>query len=158
MEPLEPAPPTGRPQLITNLGILTFINTGFFVLVYGMGVLGMAGVQSMPRDEFDSIVQPQLDRYFSGPQMEDALLMMDVVYQHGFALMGILFLRTLLRLAGALGMWRGRMWGFYLYAFAQLASIFAPHLILPWKFLGLGGPLVAVAMTALYGTQRRFLS
>lgn len=158
MEPFEPAPPPGRPQLITNLGVLSFVNTGFFLFVYGIGVLGMSGIQRIPREEFDALVQPQLDRYFSGPQMDDAVLMMDVVYQHGFALMGVLFLRTLFRLAGALGMWRGRLWGFHLYAFAQLAGIFAPHLFMPWKFLGLGGPLIAVAMTALYGTQRRFLT
>jgi len=158
MEPLQPAQAPLRPQLITNLGILSFINTGLFLFIYAMGMLGMAGVQSLTREEFDALMQPQLDLYFSGPGMEQMEEMMGLMYEHGLGLAAILFLRTALRLTGVLGMWRGRMWGFHIYAVAQLAGIFAPHLFLPWKFLGFGGPLLAVAMTAVYGTQRRFLS
>jgi hypothetical protein len=55
-------------------------------------------------------------------------------------------------------MWRGKAVGFQLYAGAQLIGIFAPHLILPWAYLGVGGPLLAVGMTALYGTKLKRLS
>jgi hypothetical protein len=158
MEPLLPAPAPLRPQLITDLGVLSFINTGLFLLLYGLCMLVIPMIQSLPREEFDAQFAPLLNANFEGAELEDMRAFLDVMYEHGAGLMFILFLRTGLRLTGVLGMWRGRMWGFHVYAAAQLTGIFAPHLFLPWKFMGIGGPLLAVAMTAVYGTQRRFLS
>jgi hypothetical protein len=48
---------TKRPDLITALGILTFINTGFFILIYGIGLLGMLGVSQMPVEDVLRIVE-----------------------------------------------------------------------------------------------------
>lgn len=145
-----------RPGLLSALGALTFINAGFFTVLYTIGVLGMMAVQRMPLDEvmalFDDARQAMGD---AGAEQLDAVV--PVLHAHGAALMGILLLRTVLRLIGAIGMWRGMRKGFYLYAAAQLLGIFAPHLFLPWSMLGVFGPLLAVGMTAAYGSQlKRF--
>jgi hypothetical protein len=39
---------TKRPDLISVLGILTFINTGLFILIYLLGMLGMTAVGRLP--------------------------------------------------------------------------------------------------------------
>lgn len=147
---------TKRPGLISALGALTFINAGAFTLVYALGVLGMLAMQQMPLDEvvklFDDARATLGD---DGAEQLDVLV--PVLHAHGAALMGILLARTVLRLIGAIGMWRGRRSGFHLYAAAQLLGIFAPHIFLPWSLLGVFGPLMAVGMTAAYGSQlRRF--
>lgn len=147
---------TQRPGLLSTLGVLTFINTGLFTLFYALGVLGMVAMQQMPLDEvmklFDDARAAMGD---AGAEQLDAVV--PVLHAHGAALMGILLLRTVLRLIGAIAMWRGRRSGFHLYAAAQLLGIFAPHLFLPWSMLGVFGPLMAVGMTAAYGSQlKRF--
>lgn len=145
-----------RPGLIAGLGIATFINTGLFTLIYGLGVLGILAVQQMPFDEFNALFDDA--RAMLGDEDPDRFdTMVAILHAHGSALMGVFFLRTVLRLVGAIGMWRGRRNGFYVYAAAQLLGIFAPHLFLPWSMLGDFGPLMAVGMTAAYGSQlKRF--
>jgi hypothetical protein len=144
---------TKRPDVINVLGLLTFANTGLFILVYGISMLGMIGVQQMPLSEFNAFFQEGAMKML--PEQDRAMLdvLVPVLHRHGAALMGIYLLRTVLRLAGAIGIWRGRKKGFYLYAGAQLLGIFAPHIFLPWQFLGVAGPLLAVAVTAIYGKQ-----
>lgn len=140
---------------LRTLCIASFVNTGLFLVIYGLGVLSMAAVRDIPYEEYESLF---LDRVaaFADPalrgEVEEVLLLM---HQHGVLLMMILFARTALRFYGALGMWRGRPNGFHIYAFAQLVGIFAPHLVLPWKFLGIGGPVAAVVITAWYGSLVR---
>jgi hypothetical protein len=157
MEPLQPTPPWQRPRLIRDLGIASFINTGFFAFLYGVGMLFSVGVQQMPYNEFEAGMRPQLELYSGGEDIGPMLEMMAIFHAHGVALMALLFLRTVARLVGVIGLWQGKAWGFQVYAVAQLAGIFLPHIILPWNMLGLGGPLLAIGMTALYGTQRKFL-
>jgi hypothetical protein len=149
---------TARPQSLQVLGILTFINAGLFILIYALGALGMMGLQQMPLDEVKQVFDEGAAQYL--PENDRSLLdqLVPLLHAHGAALMGIFLLRTVLRLIGAIGIWRGRRAGFHLYAAAQLLGIFAPHLILPWAFLGVGGPLLAVAMTAMYGSQLKRLS
>ncbi|MBL8002041.1 MAG: hypothetical protein JNL05_08785 [Flavobacteriales bacterium] len=154
---MEQAAPWQRPRLIRDLGIASFVNTGLFTVVYGMGLLFAAGVQRMPYADFEAMMLPQMRLYAGGEPDAVMLEMMGILHAHGTALMGLMLLRTLGRLVGVLGMWNGRYWGFTVYAVAQLAGIFLPHVVLPWKFLGLGGPLLAMGMTALYGTQRNSL-
>ncbi|MBK8226704.1 MAG: hypothetical protein IPK70_05960 [Flavobacteriales bacterium] len=145
-----------RPGLIAGLGIATFINTGLFTLVYGVGILGMLAVQQMPFDEFNGLFDDA--RTMLGDEDPDSFdAMIAILHGHGPALMGVFFLRTVLRLVGAIGIWRGRRNGFYLYAGAQLLGIFAPHLYLPWDMLGVFGPLMAVGITAAYGSQLKRL-
>jgi hypothetical protein len=157
MEPVPTTLPWQRPRLIRDLGIVSFLNTGFFAFLYGVGMLFSVGIQQMPYTEFEAGMRPQLELYSGGEDIGPMLEMMAIYHAHGVALMALLFLRTVARLVGVWGLWNGRTWGFHVYAAAQLAGIFLPHLILPWKMLGLGGPLLAIGMTALYGTQRKFL-
>jgi hypothetical protein len=143
---------TGRPPLITSLGLLSFINCGLFILLYGLGALAMLMVQRMPLDEYQALMEAQMSA-FVGSEDQRALVeqLAALLHASGLLLMLILLVRTI-------GMWRGCKSGFHIYAAAQLLGIFAPHLVLPWSMLGFFGPLAAVATTALYGTQLKHLS
>ncbi len=158
MEPVQPPLPWQRPRLIRDLGILSFINTGIFIFLYGLVLLFAAGVQQMPYDQFEASMRPQLEAYAEGGDIGPMMEMMAIFHAHGAALMVLLLLRTVIRLVGVVGLWQGKAWGFHVYAIAQLGGIFLPHIVLPWKMLGVVGPLLAVGMTALYGTQRRLLA
>lgn len=158
MEPVQPPLPWQRPRLIRDLGILSFLNTGIFIFLYALVLLFAVGAQQMPYDRFEASMRPQLELYAAGEDIGPMLEMMAIFHAHGVALMALLLLRTVARLVGVVGLWQRKGWGFRVYAIAQLAGIFLPHLILPWKMLGVVGPLLSVGMTALYGTQRRFLA
>lgn len=149
---------TKRPDVISVLGLLTFINTGLFILLYGLFVLGMMMVSKMPEAEFAKILHEAAGQYMP----EDAMFSLDelarTLHSNGVLLMVIYFVRTIVRLIGAIGIWRGKKSGFYIYAAAQLLGLFAPHFILPWSFLGVFGPLLTVAITAIYGSQLKRLS
>lgn len=149
---------TRRPELIGVLGLLTFVNTGVFVLLYSLALIAMLMVRELPQEEFVQLLRDGALKYMpaeeTGPMERVAL----ILHHSGVALMLVYLLRTVVRLVGAIGMWRGRKVGFHLYAFAQIVGLFAPHLILPWDLLGIGGPLLAVAMTAAYGSQLKRLA
>lgn len=149
---------TKRPDVISVLGILTFINTGVFIFIYLFGMLGMGAVAQMPVEEFTQLVREGAGKYMQ----EEQLFMLDemvvVLHSSGVLLMGIYLVRTIVRFVGTIGIWRGRKVGFYIYAGAQLIGLFIPHLILPWSMLGVFGPLMTVAITAIYGSQLKRLS
>ncbi len=148
---------TKRPDILSLLGILTFVNTGLFTLVYAIGAIGMMGISQMPVDEFVALVQEGVMQYMpeeTGIQVEEIAR---ILHGNGVTLMLIYLIRTVARLVGAIGIWRGRKSGFHLYAGAQIIGLFLPHMILPWNMLGVFGPLMTVAVTALYGSQLKRL-
>ena len=149
---------TKRPDVISVLGLFTFLNTGFFILLYLFGMLGMFAIGKMPVDEFAQLMHDTAGKYMP----EDQMFMIDelarVFHTNGVLLMGIYLLRTGVRLTGAIGIWRGQKRGFYIYAGAQLIGLFAPHIVLPWSLLGVLGPLMTVGITAIYGSQLKRLS
>lgn len=150
----------GQPRadvMLRFYAVGSFLNTGFFMLLYGFGLLSMAVVRTMPYAEFEGLFLQQLEAIGDRDVAAGAEAMLHIFHESGVLLLGILFLRTAARFMGVLLMWRGRRRGFHLYAAAQLLGIFAPHIVLPLAYLGLWGPLAAVAMTALYGTQVKHL-
>lgn len=144
---------TRRPDLLAFLAVMGFLNTGFFGMIYAIGVLTMLVLAQMPLDEYLELFTKQMESWPSEMESEQVLWLAELLHAHGALLMGILLARTVARFVGILFMWRGRKVGFHIYAGAQLIGIFAPHIVLPWSLLGMGGPLLAVGMTALYGTQ-----
>ena len=144
---------TTRPELIKVLGPFTFVNTGFFMLLYGLMIMAMLVIREMPAEEFVAMIRQSAERFMAGEDMDEMESIARIFHEHGVLLMGIYFVRTVVRFIGALGIWRGRRSGFQLYAVAQLGGLFAPHLILPWSMLGVFGPLLTVGMTARYGSQ-----
>jgi hypothetical protein len=148
---------TKRPDLIAALGVLTFINTGSFLLIYAIGALGMLAVSQLPYAEFQDMVREGAS-WMEADQFDAMEPVLAILHEQGAALMCLYWLRTLIRLIGAIGIWRGRSTGFHVYAAAQLGGIFLPHLILPWALLGVGGPLVTIAVTALYGSRYKRLA
>lgn len=149
---------TKRPDVISVLGLFTFINTGLFILVYGLGLFGMMAVSRMPVDEFAQLMHDAAGKYMPEEEMFRLDEIARILHGSGVLLMAILLARTVVRLIGALGIWKGRRTGFFIYAAAQLVGLFAPHIVLPWTMLGVFGPLMTVAITAIYGTQLKRLS
>ncbi|QQR86996.1 MAG: hypothetical protein IPJ76_01845 [Flavobacteriales bacterium] len=150
-----------RPGVISVLGILSFINTGAFLLVYGIGWLAMSAVGRMPYDEFAAKAEEALGPMRSGMPEEDLAqmdIMLPLLHASGALLLGLLFMRTLVRLVGTIGIWRAKRSGFYTYAAAQIIGIFLPMVVLPWSQLGVIGPLMAVGMTAAFGSQLKRLN
>lgn len=148
---------TGRPQLLSFLGVIGFINTGFFGILYAFGVPTMMILARMPFEEYYELFAAQMATASMEVGTEEVRWFAEMLHGNGTMLMLILLVRTVVRFFGILGMWRGRKVGFHLYAGAQLIGIFIPHIILPLSLLGVGGPLLAVGMTALYGTQAKRL-
>lgn len=149
-----------RPDMITGLGILTFINSGLFLIFYLIGLLGVNGLSSVPEEE----LQAQLDEVFA--QMGDALPadQMDQVYEvinimkdNGVALMLTLLVLTALRFFGALKMWRGARQGFHIYAGSQVTRVLAPIIFFGAAGFSLFGLILAGLMTAGYASQLKHL-
>src|SRR5690606_24236001 len=115
---------TKRPDVISVLGLLTFINTGLFTLIYLLGMFGMMAVGRMPADELAQLMHDAAGKYMQEDQMFQLDEIVRVVHGSGVALMAIYLVRTIARLIGAVGMWRGRKNGFYIYAGAQLIGLF----------------------------------
>jgi len=149
---------TKRPDVISVLGLFTFLNAGLFILIYVIGMFGMMAIGKMPADEFAQLMHDAAGKYMPEEQMFIIDDLSRVLHSSGLLLMGIYLLRTGIRLFGAIGIWRGKKQGFYIYASAQLIGLFAPHIVLPWSLLGVFGPLMTVAITAIYGSQLKRLS
>ncbi len=144
---------TRRPDLLAFLAVLGFINTGFFGILYAIGVPTMMLLAQMPLEEYMELFSAQMATTPMAVEPEEIAWFAELLHAHGTVLMLILLVRTVVRFVGILTMWRGHRVGFHIYAAAQLLGIFAPHIVLPLSLLGMGGPLLAVGMTALYGTQ-----
>lgn len=151
---------TERPGLITALGIGSFVNTVLCMLLYGIGAMGLLAIQNMPLEEFMRLAQDAIEPYaatMDADERDRIFALLELVHAKGALLMALLFLRTLVRFIGVLGMWNGRRSGFHTYAAAQLVGIFLPHLVLPFEYLGVFGPLMAIGWAAAYGTQLKRL-
>lgn len=148
---------TSRPQLLSFLAVIGFINTGFFGALYAFGVPTMMLLAGMPFEEYFELFSSQMASSAMDIGPEEVRWFAEILHEHGTVLMLVLLTRTVFRFVGILAMWRGRKVGFHIYAAAQLLGIFAPHIVLPLSLLGFSGPLLAVGMTALYGTQSKRL-
>ena len=148
--------PPEKPTMLPVLLVISYINTGFFLLVYLIGILGMFALQSMPYEEFQGAIEEQMANLPQSEEMNMEELFL-ILHTSGVLLFVILFLRTAVRLVGVIMMHKRMLNGFYVYAAAQLIGLFAPFIVLPWSMFGIFGPLMVVVMVALYGTQRKWL-
>ncbi|MEZ4806057.1 MAG: hypothetical protein R2815_01115 [Flavobacteriales bacterium] len=148
--------PTGAGALrsFCRLSAVNIILSGIFYLI---GTVAFIGIAQVPYDEFNAVMQARLTAIGGADEVPGMEALVQLMYDRGAWLMLILLVRTIVRGLGVLLMWRWRAAGFSVYAFAQIAGIFAPHLVLPWAYLGIFGPVAAIGMTALYGTQRQWL-
>ena len=125
-----------------------------------MGWLLMGALGSVPYEEFAAQVEEALTpmrQSMPEEQFAQVDMMMQLMYNSGALLCGLLFLRTLVRLVGTIGIWRAKRSGFFIYAVAQIGGIFLPMIVLPWNMIGVLGPLLAVGMTAAFGSQLKRL-
>lgn len=148
---------TKRPDLYSILGILGYINTIFFLLVYLVLIPGAMVVQEMPLEELQALFEEAMAS-LPDEQAGQMTEMVEILHSSGLLLAVIYFVRTLFRLFGIIGLWRGRRMGFMIYASAQIIGIFLPHIVLPLKYLGIFGPLMALGMCAAYYSQYKRLT
>jgi hypothetical protein len=154
----EPGIPPEKPTLLPVLLVLSYINTGFFLLLYTIGLFAMLGIQALPYDEFQARIQDQLAGFPQTEELENMEEVLMLLHASGALLFTILLARTVVRMVGVVMMHRRRLTGFHVYAAAQLLGLFAPFIVLPWSMLGIFGPLMVVLMVALYGSQRKWLN
>ncbi|MCB0788242.1 MAG: hypothetical protein KDB75_02955, partial [Flavobacteriales bacterium] len=71
---------TKRPDLISILGILGFINTGLFLIIYGLGIPMMAGLQQMPLEEVRALVDESMSMSLPQEQLDEVYGIVDVMH------------------------------------------------------------------------------
>src|SRR5262245_23430883 len=99
---------TERPGLIAVLGVLSFVNCALFMLLYGVGWLGIIAFQRMPLDEVITSTHQALEQYkgmLSDEQLAQVDEVLPIIHASGGLLMLLLLARTVVRFAGVLGMW-----------------------------------------------------
>ncbi|MCB0080076.1 MAG: hypothetical protein KDE47_04060, partial [Caldilineaceae bacterium] len=47
--------------MISGLGILSFVNIGLFILIYGLAFVVMLGLKSVPEEEFIGMMRQQVE-------------------------------------------------------------------------------------------------
>lgn len=153
-----PELPPEKPSLLPVLLVLSYINTGAFLLLYGIGLIAMLGIQQLPYDEFAARIQEQMASFPQSEELEGMEEILLLLHASGALLFTILLARSIVRMLGVVMMHRRRMTGFYVYAAAQLIGLFAPFIVLPWSMFGIFGPIMCVLMVALYGSQRKWFT
>lgn len=142
-------PGTVRPPALTRLCMLSFINQGVVFPVYLLGFLASFSLRDAdPQVMRDTATAVYKGFDFSEEQMEQLFRFLDVMREHGVALMGVFALRTAARFFGTLRMWKLHGDGFHIYTIAQLLGVLVPMLIAGTDtFSPLG--LMAVALWCL---------
>jgi len=150
-----------RPDMVSVLGILSFINCGLFILIYLLGLMGVSGLSSMPQEDLDAALSDAFSQFgdsLTQEQMDQAYQAVDIMKESGVMFMLLLLIITIVRLIGVSKMWKNRKQGFTLYAGAQLARVIVPVLLLGaslgFSWFGTG---MAALITVLYGTQTKHM-
>jgi hypothetical protein len=149
-----------RPDMVTGLGIMSFVNCGLFLIVYLVALMGVSGLNSIPEDE----LQAQLDEAFeqmagtvSEADVEQVYVVLDVLKEKGVMIMAVLLVLTALRLFGVMKMWKNQKQGFHIYAGGQVARVLAPILFFGSLGVSVFGSILAVLMIVGYGTQMKHM-
>ena len=141
-------PGTARPPALTRLCVLSFINQGVVFPLYVLGFLASFAVRDTDPQVMHDTVSAIYKGWFDEEQMERMFRFLDILREHGVALMGVFALRTAARFAGTLRMWHLHGDGFHIYTIAQLLGVLLPMLIAGAEtFSPLG--LMAVALWCL---------
>lgn len=149
--------PVEKPTMLPVLIVISYINTGFFLIFYAFALLSMMAVQQMPYEEFEAHVMEQMESFPQFEEVQGVEEIIMLIHTGGVLLFAILLARTIARLIGVIMMHRRRATGFYVYAGAQLIGLFLPYIVMPWSMFGFFGPLMVVVMVALYGSQQKWL-
>lgn len=141
-------PGSTRPPTLTRLCVLSFINQGLMFPCYLAGFLAsfyLKGTDPQAlRDMADAFYKDLLEP----AQLEQMYGYLDLLREHGIALMAVFTLRTAGRFTGTLRMWRLKGDGFHIYTTAQLLGILLPMLIAGTALFSMLG-LVAVSLWCL---------
>jgi hypothetical protein len=146
-----------RPKILTRLCALSFINQGVVFPLYLFGLLGVYMMQHMPAEEVQRLITDTWSRWMVPEQQEALRSYMDLMREHGKAVMGIFALRTLVRAFGTWRMWTGWRDGFHIYTSAQLLGILLPLWIAGPRTFNFLGFFIALNWCYLYFTQRKAL-
>ena len=148
-------PGTVRPPTLTRLCVLSFINQGVVFPMYLGGFLASfylrdtdpQALRDLATSFYQGLLQPE--------QLEQMYRYLDLMRDHGVALMGILTLRTAARFVGTLRMWRLKGDGFHIYTTAQLLGILLPMLVVGTELFNFLGLVIAALWCVMYYAQIR---
>ena len=127
--PAQPTVGTPRPPALTRLCVLSFLNQGVMLPMYTLGFIAAFYVRDADPEVVRSTAESFYRGLFSEEQMAQLFDFLDVMREHGVALMGVFALRTAARLIGTLRMWGLHGDGFHIYTTAQLLGVLLPMLI-----------------------------
>lgn len=153
--------PKKRTDVISVLGILSFINCTIFILVYAIGLMGVGGLSSMPQEQLDEALAEAFSNFgdsMGEEQIDQAYAVIEIMKDSGVMMMGLLLLLTVGRLFGVIKMWRNQRQGFMIYAGSQLGRIVAPVVFFGSLGFSTLGAVLAIAMTAAYGSQLKHMA
>ncbi len=152
---MEPLPAPARPAGLTRLCVMSFIDQGLFLLLYILGIPAAIVLKNTDADQVNAMVE----RFYSGllepEQIQAATRTVEMMRDHGVALMSVLALRTLVRFIGTLRMWRLHWKGFHIYTTAQLLGLLVPMLIAGSELFTPLSLIIVLGWCYLYWNHRR---
>ncbi len=153
--------PAKRTDAMSALGILGFINTGVFLLIYLLGVFGTMGLSDMPDEEWNQRISEAFEQYesmMSPEDMENALTIMPIIKEKLWVLLLLLFVLTAVRLLAIIQMWKLKAHGWVIYATSQGLRVFAPIMVIGMAGLSIFGAILAAGMTLGWYSQRKHMA
>lgn len=161
LDTLDGSSVASRTDAISALGILGFINTGFFTLLYALGTMGMFGIKNLSDQEWQEVVSTGMDQY-KGMMKPDDLEMYEaiipVLKESGWLLCLLLLAVTLVRLFSIIKMWKLKKSGLTVYAVSQAARIAVPCFFFGMAGFSVMGALLAGGMVAAWFSQRKHMA
>lgn len=151
-------PGTVRPPTLTRLCVLSFINQGVVFPVYLLGFLASFSLPDtdpqMMRDTAATLYKGFVPD-ISEEQMDQVFRFLDLLREHGVALMGVFAMRTAVRFVGILRMWKLHGDGFHIYTSAQLLGVLVPMLIAGTDTFSPIGLLAVALWCLMYFTRMK---
>jgi len=146
-----------RPRPLARLCIASFIDQGFAFLCFFFGLFGALFAQYRSLEQLQAPIRAAYAPLLDEQQLAYLLRIMELVHEHGVALMSVLLLRTVMRFVGTLRMWQGYRNGFHIYTLAQLLGVLLPMLVVGPEIFNFVGFACVLLWCGLYATQRHAL-
>lgn len=160
-ESLDPIVEEKRPDAITALGVLGFINTILFSILFGFAVMGTAGLGSMDQEAYDDAIEESMQSMKGSVPAEDMTWLEDELFpwfkQNGFKFCLVLLGLTVIRFFSILQLWRRQKAGLPIYAGAQILRVLVPVFMIGAKAFQPIGAILAAGMVVGWFTQRKYL-
>lgn len=135
----------------------SFINQGLVFPLYAMGIFVAWAMRDMPIEEVRQMMETTYAPLLRSASEDDLMAYLELMKEHGVALMAVFAFRTAARFVGTLRMWQGWKDGFHIYTTAQLLGILVPILIAGPRMFSLIGFILVLNWCYLYFIHRKIL-